>query len=154
MLALAQLVITPAEGQPITRQLEFAGGKLSRIEGSGRRAGRGAARDQRRRARRRADGAERRTTSSSLGSRLHLEIAAGSRKFTSAAYLIKAQELTVTIAPPRLLLLELQQGATWTEVNFEALASPAGSYMYVWDSGDGGVKKNRPDSGAPSHGEL
>jgi antitoxin component YwqK of YwqJK toxin-antitoxin module len=144
-----RLVITPAEGQPVTRQLEFVGGKLSRLEAPG-----GEMVEAPLKINVAAPAAELTALEAHYaadpGTQLHIEIAAGSRKFTSAAYLIKAQEITVTIAPPRLLLLELQQGATWTEVTFEALATPAGRHQYVWDFDDGGKIKDRPDGGAPS----
>lgn len=72
------------------------------------------------------------------GSRIYLQIQAGSRTFHSPVLELDEEvEVEVSIHPPRDLILELAEGATEAEHNFEAVASPEGVYRFDWDFDDG-----------------
>ena len=50
---------------------------------------------------------------------------------------IPKEEVTVSILPPRIITYELKDGATEATHDFEAVVTPAGSYRFDWDFGDG-----------------
>jgi len=49
----------------------------------------------------------------------------------------EVDQITVTIMPPRIIVYELQEGATLFTDSFEAYARPDGVYRYEWNFGDG-----------------
>ncbi len=54
-----------------------------------------------------------------------------------AAINIPEQEVAVSILPPRIVIYELQGGTTEATHGFEAVPTPAGTYRFEWDFGDG-----------------
>jgi hypothetical protein len=85
------------------------------------------------------------------GDSVYLEIEAGSRTFRSPAHAFEEEErVEVSIQPPRVLVLELVEGATEAEHTFEAVASPEGVYRFDWDFGDGGSFSEVVGAGASS----
>lgn len=84
------------------------------------------------------------------GTHLQIRIEAGSRDFASEPYLIAPEEATVTIEAPRLVLVELREGATEAEHQMSAYALPEGEYEYVWTYGDGGSDRDSPAPGESS----
>lgn len=70
------------------------------------------------------------------GSKLYLEISAGSRKFQSEPFLIKEREVKLRVEPTTAV------GEPGAYFDFRALVSPPGSYRYDWDFGDGTTYKD------------
>jgi len=63
----------------------------------------------------------------------------------------EVDQITVTIMPPRIIIYELQGGATEATDTFEANARPDGLYRYEWNFGDGSaVVVDTPAAGQPS----
>ena len=54
-----------------------------------------------------------------------------------ATITIPKEEVTVSILPPRIITYELKDGATEATHAFEAVVTPAGTYRFDWDFGDG-----------------
>lgn len=54
-----------------------------------------------------------------------------------AAVSIPEPEITVSILPPRIITYELQEGVTEANHDFAAVPTPAGTYRFEWDFGDG-----------------
>jgi len=84
------------------------------------------------------------------GTQLQIRIEAGSREFASEPYLIAPEEATVAIEAPRLVLLELREGATEAEHRMSAYALPEGDYEYLWAYGDGESESDTPAAGESS----
>ncbi len=79
-----------------------------------------------------------------------LRIEAGSRRFESPSWTLE-QEAEVSILPPRILILELREGADREEIEFEATATPKGIYRFEWNFDDGSESvENRPNPGERS----
>jgi hypothetical protein len=63
----------------------------------------------------------------------------------------EVDQITVTIAPPRIIVYELQGGVTEATDTFEASAGPDGTYRYEWNFGDGSAAVvDTPAAGQPS----
>jgi len=80
-----------------------------------------------------------------------IRIEAGSRLFESPSWTLE-QEAEVSILPPRIVILELIEGwADQEEMEFEALATPKGLYLFEWDFDDGSdLLQDRPHPGKRS----
>ena len=79
-----------------------------------------------------------------------IRIEAGSRLFESPSWTLD-QEAEVSILPPRILILELREGANQDEIEFEAGATPKGIYLFEWDFDDGtDLVEDRPHPGKRS----
>jgi hypothetical protein len=70
------------------------------------------------------------------GQSVLLRIDAGSRRFESPSWTLD-EPPEVSILPPRILILELGEGASEAEHEFEAAATPKAKYLFEWDFGDG-----------------
>ena len=69
---------------------------------------------------------------------IYVQIEGGNRTFKSPTFEFEPEEETeVSIQPPRAVVLELAQGPTEAEHQFEAVASPDGVYRFEWDFDDG-----------------
>lgn len=60
------------------------------------------------------------------------------------------QRSSVTIQPPRIIVYELQGGATEVTDTYSASVQPAGEYRYEWQLGDGTVVSQTPTAGENS----
>ncbi len=80
-----------------------------------------------------------------------IRIEGGSRIFKSPSWTLE-QEAEVSILPPRIVILELMEGrADQDEMEFQAVATPKGLYLFEWDFDDGSeLLKDRPQPGKPS----
>ncbi|MCF7936009.1 MAG: hypothetical protein K9L28_06700, partial [Synergistales bacterium] len=84
------------------------------------------------------------------GQSAFIQVEAGSRRFRSETWRIP-DAAEVSLQPPRQLILELQEGVDRVVHDFEAVATPPGDYIYLWNLDDASaLVEERPDPGSHS----